>query len=73
MGDWLPPLIPACFSPPIEVGVISRLIFAMLGGATIDQLHLDKNIETMWFLAIKSNVFISISIYDTSLFYHLHS
>ena len=37
----------------------------MLGGATIDQLHLNKNIETM--------IFISISIYDTSLFYHLHS
>ena len=26
MGDWLPPLILACFSPPIEVGVISQLI-----------------------------------------------
>ena len=28
MGDWLPPLILACFSPPIEVGVISHLIYA---------------------------------------------
>ena len=27
MGDWLPPLILACFSPPIEVGVISHLIY----------------------------------------------
>ena len=26
LGDWLPPLIPACFSPPIELGVISQLI-----------------------------------------------
>ena len=26
-GDWLPPLILACFSPPIEVGVISHLIY----------------------------------------------
>ena len=26
LGDLLPPLIPACFSPPIEVGVISQLI-----------------------------------------------
>ena len=32
MGDWLPPLILACFSPPIEVGVISHLIY------NIDQL-----------------------------------
>ena len=31
-GDWLPPLILACFSPPIEVGVISHLIY------NIDQL-----------------------------------
>ena len=30
LGDWLPPLIPACFSPPIEVGVISQLIFMNL-------------------------------------------
>ena len=27
MGDWLPPLILACFSPPIELGVISHLIY----------------------------------------------
>ena len=27
MGDWLSPLILACFSPPIEVGVISHLIY----------------------------------------------
>ena len=27
MADWLPPLILACFSPPIEVGVISHLIY----------------------------------------------
>ena len=27
MGDWLPPLILACFSPPIEMGVISHLIY----------------------------------------------
>mgnify|MGYP005895071577 CR=1 FL=1 len=26
LGDWLPPLIPACFSPPIEVEVISQPI-----------------------------------------------
>ena len=26
-GDWLPPLILACFSSPIEVGVISHLIY----------------------------------------------
>ena len=26
-GDWLTPLILACFSPPIEVGVISHLIY----------------------------------------------
>ena len=30
MGDWLPPLILACFSPPIEVGVISHLIYYVL-------------------------------------------
>ena len=29
MGDWLPPLILACFSPPIEVGVISHLILLL--------------------------------------------
>ena len=27
-GDWLPSLIPACFSPPIEAGVISQLILS---------------------------------------------
>ena len=27
MGDWLPPLILICFSPPEEVGVISHLIY----------------------------------------------
>ena len=27
MGDWLPPLILACFSPPIELGVISHMIY----------------------------------------------
>ena len=27
MGDWLPPLILICCSPPTEVGVISHLIY----------------------------------------------
>ena len=33
MGDWLPPLILACFSPPIEVGVIPHLIYSDLIGS----------------------------------------
>ena len=27
MGDWIPPLIQACCSPPAEAGVISHLIY----------------------------------------------
>ena len=30
LGDGLPPLIPACFSPPIEMGVISQLIYSFI-------------------------------------------
>ena len=29
-GGLTPPLIPACFSPPIEVGVISQLIYTLI-------------------------------------------
>ena len=29
-GGLTPPLIQACFSPPIEVGVISQLIYLMM-------------------------------------------
>ena len=29
MGDWIPPLIQVCCSPPTEVGVISHLIYIL--------------------------------------------
>ena len=46
LGDWLPPLIPACFfSPPIEVEDISQLIYLF-----------SKNVQKY------GNVWISFSI-----------